>query len=99
MREKELKEYRAGFCRSVSLIYAFMPFLANKHPRNEDPVLLLLWSSPVSTMSGKPAQQQNLKPAVGLGRRRFSGHKVNHVGHACPLPDLQRAAREVAAAK
>lgn len=97
MRQEKLKEYRAGFCRSVGLSYAFTPFLAHKHPWNEEPALLSLLYSPVSTVSGKCAQQQNQKPAGGPGRRWFSGQKLNHVGSACSLPTFQRAVEEAAA--
>lgn len=95
MRQEELKEYRAGFCRSVGLIYGFTTFLAYKHPWNEEPVLLSLLYTPASTTSGKSAQQQNLKPAVGPGRRWFSVRKVNHMGfgYACSLPAFQRRRR------
>lgn len=55
--------------------------------------------SPASTTSGKSAQQQNLKPAVGLGRRWFSSQKVNHAAYACSLPAFQRAVEDAAAAK
>ena len=99
MRQEELKEYRAGFCRSIGLIYAFTPFLAYKHPWNEEPVLLSLSYSPASTLLGKSTQQQNLKPAVGPGRRWFSSRMVNHVGYACSVPACQRAVEETAAAE
>lgn len=56
MRQEELKEYRAGFCRSVGLIYVFTSFLAHKHPWNEEPLLLSLLYIPVSTMLGKSDQ-------------------------------------------
>ena len=99
MRQEESKEYRAGFCRSVGLIYAFTPFLAHKRPWNEESVLLSLSYSSVSTKLGKSAQQQNLQPAVGPGRRWFSGQELNRVGYACSLPACRRAVEEAAAAK
>lgn len=93
MRRGELKEYRAGFFRSVGLIYAFTPSLAYKHPWKEEPALLSLVYSPVSTTLGKSAWQQHLRAAVGLSRRWFSKGEVNH-GDAFSLPASQGLGQE-----
>lgn len=91
MRRGELKEYRADFFRSVGLIYAFTPSLAYKHPWNEEPVLLSLLCSPVSTTLGKSAWQQHLRAAGALSRRWFSKGELSH-GVPCSLPAVPEAA-------
>lgn len=93
MRRGELKEYRADFFRSVGLIYAFTPSLAYKHPWKEEPVLLSLLYSPVSSTLGKSAWQQHLGAAVGLSRRWFRSERWT-MGIPCSLPAPQGLGQE-----